>query len=181
MDGVNSRLVGLLDGRLDSSRQRSLSRRSLSLHLDVSSSSGSSLGRRSDAKSGLNGCKSPERRMGRRMSARPARAKEAREGRQRQNALSSLIPLLHQPSDDPQARVLPVERMSELLTRRLVLLLERKRLEHERVPFGLERVEEGRDGSGGGRSGGGHIGRFEDGWNTPESQLSTPCLGREGR
>lgn len=97
------------------------------------------------------------------MSSR-LRKKEGREGRRfrerKLNSLSSLIPLLHQTSNDPETGILPVESMSELLSSGLVLELEGKRLKHDSVPFGLEGVEEGRDGGGSGWTGSGDVGSW---------------------
>jgi hypothetical protein len=61
--------------------------------------------------------------------------------RKEKDALASLVPLFDETGNNAKGSILAVERMSKLLSGRLVLKLERERLEHQRVPLGLKGVE----------------------------------------
>ena len=63
------------------------------------------------------------------------------------HSLSSSVTLLNETRHDALGRVLRVQGVAELLTEGVVLLPERERLEHGRVPFILEGLEKGGDGT----------------------------------
>jgi hypothetical protein len=94
------------------------------------------------------------------------------------HALPSLVALLDEPGNDAQAGILAVEGVRKLLTRRLVLLLERERLEHERIPLGLERVQQRGHRGRRRRPGSSHVRRWTRECGAVSNMLSTESPDR---
>lgn len=75
--------------------------------------------------------------------------------------LARLVSLLGYPRDDPRRRIVLVQRSTQLLPRLRQVLLERMRLQNQRIPLVLEGAEHGRYRGEVGRARSDDIGRLE--------------------